>query len=370
MNASGDVIPCAAPREQYLAHREEIDAAMHRVLASGSYVLGEEVEAFERELADYLGVAHTVGVGSGTEALRLALIALGVGAGDEVVSVAHTAAATVAAIEAAGATPVLVDVDPATYTLDPAALERAVSPRTKAVVVVHLYGQGGDLGRLVELTRARGLYLIEDCAQALGGSYRRARLGSFGDVACFSFYPTKNLGAIGDGGAVATRNAELAQRVRLLRQYGWETRGVSRIPGYNSRLDELQAAVLRVKLRHLDQDNATRRALAAEYDQLLAGAPVVTPHTRPDGEHCYHLYVIRSAQRDALRAHLMANAVHTMIHYPVPIHAQPAYLGRVARVGSLPVTERLAGEILTLPLYPELGRARVERVASAVRSFP
>jgi dTDP-4-amino-4,6-dideoxygalactose transaminase len=363
------MILCASPGAQYQAHRAEIDAAVRRVLESGWYVLGEEVTAFERELAAYLGVAHAVGVGSGTEALTLALRALGVGAGDEVITVSHTAVATVAAVEAAGASAVLVDVESGLYTIDPAALRRALTPRTKAVVAVHLYGQPADLDTLGALAREHGLFLVEDCAQAIGTGYRGKRAGSVGHVGCFSFYPTKNLGAIGDGGAIATGDAALADRVRLLRQYGWAERYLSSIPGYNSRLDELQAAILRVKLRHLDVDNDRRRALAARYDELLRGSSVRTPRVRAGAEHSYHLYVVESERRDALQAHLRERGVHTMIHYPVPVHAQAAYLGRLAAPGSLPVSERAAREVLSLPMYPELGEEAVGRVAEAVRSF-
>ncbi len=359
-------IPQADPGANYRAHRAEIDAAIARTLESGRYILGPEVEAFEAEFAAYCGVAHASGVGSGTEALTLALRAVGVGPGDEVITVAHTAVATVAAIEAAGARPVLVDVDPVFYTLDPARLDAAITTRTRAVIPVHLYGQPADLAPIRDWTRRHGLWLIEDAAQAHGAIYHGRRVGSWGDLACFSFYPTKNLGALGDGGMVVTDNADLAERVRLLRQYGWRVRYISHIPGTNSRLDELQAAVLRVKLRYLEVENERRRALARRYTSLLAGSDVIPPTERPDACHVYHLYVIRYARRDQLRAALHSQGIGSTVHYPVPVHLQPAYshlrLGRAA----LPVSEGLSREVLSLPLYPEMSEEEVERVASIV----
>ena len=361
-------IPAANPRAQYAAHRAEIDAAIAHVLDAGRYILGEETRAFEREFAEYLGVGHAIGVGSGTEALHLALRACGVGPGDEVITVSHTAVATVAAIELAGAEPRLVDIDPQTCTLDPRQLERAITSRTRAVVPVHLYGAPADLDPIFDIAYRHGLKVIEDCAQAHGATYRGRRVGAWGDVAAFSFYPTKNLGAIGDGGLVATGDARLAERARLLREYGWSERYVSAIAGWNSRLDELQAAILRVKLRFLDADNARRLELAAIYDELLP--PGVRKPAAPDGgEHVYHLYVIRHPRRDRLAAHLRDKDIGTGIHYPVPIHLQPAYRGRLGDAGSLPETERAAREILSLPMYPELADDQARQVAEAIRAF-
>jgi dTDP-4-amino-4,6-dideoxygalactose transaminase len=308
-----------------------------------------------------------VGVNSGTDALHLALWACEIGPGDEVITVAHTAVATVAAIELVGATPVLVDIDPVTYTLDPDALAAAITPRTRAVIPVHLYGHPADLAAILPVAQAHGLAVIEDCAQAHGASYQGRRLGLWGDLACFSFYPTKNLGALGDGGAVVGRDPARMARVRLLREYGWtpQARYVSQVAGMNSRLDELQAAILRVKLRHLDAWNATRRARAAAYADLLP--PTVTrPVELPGCEHVYHLYVVRSPQRDALRAALTAAGIGTGIHYPVPVHRQPAYAAHAAR--ALPHTEQAAAEILSLPMHPLLTVAEVARVADVVRS--
>ena len=361
-------IPAANPHAQYTAHRSEIDAAIASVLEAGRYILGDETHAFEREFANHIGVEYGIGVGSGTEALHLALAACEVGAGDEVITVSHTAVATVAAIELCSATPVLADIDPAAYTIDPARIEAAITPRTKAIIPVHLYGLPADLDAIRSIAQRHNLKVIEDCAQAHGATYRGRRVGAWGDIATFSFYPTKNLGAIGDGGFVATHAAALAERARLLREYGWVERYVSSLRGWNSRLDELQAAILRVKLRHLDADNARRRALAAIYDEMLPPTvqkPIVPAHA----EHVYHLYVIRCPQRDRLAAYLREKGIGTGVHYPVPIHLQPAYRGRLGDAGSLPETERAAREILSLPMYPELGEEQVRQVAEAIRSF-
>jgi dTDP-4-amino-4,6-dideoxygalactose transaminase len=361
-------IPAANPAAQYLSHQAEINAAIAAVLDGNRYILGPQTQAFEQEFAAYLGVAHAVGVGSGTEALHLALRACHIGAGDEVITVSHTAVATVSAIELAGAVPVLVDIDPVTYTIDPQLIERAITPRTKAIIPVHLYGGAAHLQPIVDLARKYDLKLIEDCAQAHGARYADRVVGSYGDVACFSFYPTKNLGAIGDGGLVATNDPQIAENLNLLRQYGWRERYVSEVAGWNTRLDELQAAILRVKLRYLDEDNAKRRALAAIYDEQLAGV-VTLPIELENTRHVYHLYVIRYAQRDALMAFLRERGIGTAIHYPVPIHLQPAYRGRLGDAGSLPETEKAAREIVSLPMYPELSAEEVQTVAQAIREF-
>ena len=353
----------------YRRLQPEIDAALGRVAAGGRYILGDEVAAFEGEFAAYLGRDHAVGVASGTDAVMLALRACGVGPEDEVITVSHTAVATVAAIELSGATPRLVDIDPATFTMDPAALAAAITPRTKAVVVVHLYGRPADMDAILPIARAHGLAVIEDCAQAHGARYRGRMVGTLGDAAAFSFYPTKNLAALGDGGAVVTDRPEVAERLRQLRQYGWRERYISETAGTNSRLDELQAAVLRVRLRHLDEENDARRRLAAAYDQALAGLPVTTPSARAGDHHVYHLYVIRSERRDALQAYLGRRGIGTAVHYPVPVHLQPAYTRLGYGPGSLPATEAAAHEILSLPLYPDLLPAAVDTVARAISGF-
>ena len=358
-------IPFNELRSGYLAHQAEIDAAVQRVLASGWYILGQETAAFEQEFAAYCDAAGCVGVNSGTDALYLALRACGVGPGDEVITVAHTAVATVAAIRMTVATPVLVDIDPDTYTMAPAALAAAMTPATRAVIPVHLYGHPADMDAIREI--AATCFVIEDCAQAHGAQYKGRPVGSFGDLACYSFYPTKNLGALGDGGAVTGNDAELLDKVRLLREYGWtpQARYVSHVEGVNSRLDELQAAILRVRLRHLDADNAARRRLAAFYDELLPAA-VKRPVAHPDAHHVYHLYVIQYAARDGLRARLAEQGVGAGIHYPVPVHLQPAYQSGQVRCHALPVTERAAGEVLSLPMYPTLTETQVRAVADAV----
>ena len=353
----------------YRRLQTEIDAATARVMSSGWYILGPEVAAFESEFAAYLGVEQAVGVASGTDAVLLALRALGIGPGDEVITVAHTAVATVAAIELAGATPRLVDIDAATYTLDPAQLAAAITPRTRAVVPVHLYGAPADMDAVLAVAHAHGLLIVEDCAQAHGARYRGRMVGALGDAAAFSFYPTKNLGALGDGGAVATNRPEVAERLRLLRQYGWRERYVSDVTGTNSRLDELQAAILRVRLRHLDAENTARRRLAARYDAALAGLPITLPTARADDRAVYHLYVIRTAARDALVAHLRARGIGTGVHYPVPVHRQPAYAHLGCGPGSLPATEAAAAEVLSLPMYPDLLPTAVDTIAAAIRDY-
>ena len=361
------MIPFFDLTKQYESIQSEIDDATARVLKSGWYILGEQVRAFEKEFAAYIGAPHAIGVGSGTEAIHLALLALGVGAGDEVITVPNTAVATVAAIELTGARAVLCDVRADSMLIDVEQLARAITPRTKAIIPVHLFGQSADLDPILELARAKKVYVLEDCAQAHGATYRGKRVGAYGDIAAFSFYPTKNLGAYGDGGAIATNDAALAERVNLLRQYGWRERYTSDIKGMNSRLDELQAAVLRVKLRHLDAWNAARRERAALYTELLHS--VTPPREMAYGQAVYHLYVIQSARRDELAAHLKARGIGTAIQYPHTIHLQPAYANLGYHEGDLPVSEKLAREILSLPLYPELSLDDVRAVAQAVNEF-
>jgi len=376
-------------RAQYTAIQPEVDAAIASVFAAGRFILGEQVAAFEQEFAAYCGARHGVGVGSGTEAIHLALLACGIGVGDEVITVPNTAVATVAAIEQTGARPVFVDVDFQRRTLDPQLLEAAITPRTRAILPVHLYGLPADLNPILVIARAHGLRVIEDCAQAHGALYhgRRTasrrphgrdrggeprsgrRVGSLGDVGCFSFYPTKNLGAYGDGGFITTNDDALAERLRLLRTYGWRERDHSVIKGLNSRLDELQAAVLRVKLGHLDAWNAQRRNLAALYSESLCDSGVSIPAEPPGVQSVYHLYVIATPRRDALRAHLKARGIETLVHYPAPIHLQEAYAGMGHAAGSFPNAERLAREVLSLPLYPEMDEQVVGTIAAAINEF-
>lgn len=363
------MIQCSNPRAQYLAHKTEIDAAIAHVLEKGKYILGEEVQTFEAEFASFIGVTHGIGVSSGTEALHIALVACEIGPGDEVITVSHTAVATVAAIQLAGATPVLVDIEPNFYTMDPNKLTSVITPRTKAIIPVHLYGQPAELAPILAIARENGLRVIEDCAQAHGAIYKSRRVGSYGDMACFSFYPTKNLGALGDGGMVVTDQPELAQRVRLLREYGWAERYISDIPGWNSRLDELQAAILRVKLRYLEQDNLLRARIAEMYKNELNGCGLILPSVREETTHGYHLYVVRVSRRNELQQHLKDKGIFALIHYHMPVHMQPAYKGRLAGCDNLPETERVAREVLSLPMYPELRESEVQKVIEIVRTF-
>jgi dTDP-4-amino-4,6-dideoxygalactose transaminase len=363
-------IPFLDLTAQYARMRPAIDSAIRRVLERGGFILGEEVAAFEREFAAYCGAKQSVAVASGTEALQLALLACGIGRGDEVITSAHTAVATVAAIEMAGARPVLVDIDPLSYTLDPARVVASVTPRTRAVLPVHLYGCPADLSPLLEIARANQLFVVEDCAQAHGARYCGKHVGIWGQIGAFSFYPTKNLGAYGDGGAIVTEDAGLAERVRLLRQYGWGPDRVSEQKGINSRLDELQAAILRAKLPDLDASNVRRRELAWLYRSFLDGSGTGLPSIPAEAEPVYHLFVIRHAQRDALRLFLASRGIETHVHYPVPVHLQKAYLELGYRQGDLPETERASREVLSLPLYPEMTNEMVEQVSLAVLDFP
>jgi dTDP-4-amino-4,6-dideoxygalactose transaminase len=368
---STPAVPQSDPGAAYRAQQSEIDAAIARVLARGWYILGEEVAGFERDFARYIGAKHAIGVANGTDALVLALKALDLGHEDYVVTVAHTAVATVAAIELAGMRPLLVDIEPQSYTMDAAALARVLKAppgRIGAIIPVHLYGQGADLAAILPLARAHGIPVIEDCAQSHGAHFGQRRLGSFGDLGCFSLYPTKNLGALGDGGIVVTADDGLAERLRALREYGWRARYVSDIPGMNSRLDEVQAAVLRVKLPALDAGNARRAMIADAYDRGLTGSGLGLPRRRPDASHVFHQYVVRSPARDRLRDALRARGIGTNIHYPVPVHLQPAYLGRITLdPAGLPESEAAAREVLSLPLYPQLDDAAVARVVAAMR---
>jgi len=357
-----------------VAHKEEIDQAIIRALDRGRYVLGGEVAAFEREFAHYLGTGHVIGVGSGTDALQLALRACGVGRGDMVITVSHTAVATVAAIELVGAVPVLVDIDRDTFTIDPGHLEACIrvlkrkrTHRLKAIIPVHLYGHPADMPAVADIAERHELCLIEDCAQSHGATVRGRKTGTWGRMSAFSFYPTKNLGALGDGGAVATADPDLAEKVGLLRQYGWRDRYISELRGMNSRLDELQATILRVKLKYLDRENARRRELAHIYTKSISSADVIPPRLRAGIEHVYHQYVVRSKYRDELRTFLERNSIGTLIHYPLPVHRQPAYQGQVI-IGEegLAETEQVCKEILSLPIYPEMTDEQVRRVCEVI----
>ena len=364
-------VPQANPGAGYRTLKHEIDEAVARVLASGWYILGAEVRGFEAEFGTWLG-AHAVSCGNGTDALALALRSLDIGPGSTVVTVSHTAVATVAAIEMVGATPLLIDVEPDYFTMDPVELASVLAhpppglPPIRATIAVHLYGQAAALPPIIEACGRHGVAVVEDCAQAHGATLGGRKLGTFTEVATFSFYPTKNLGALGDGGMVATRDADRAARIAALRQYGWRTHYVSDEVGVNSRLDEMQAAILRVKLRHLEAQNARRCAIAAAYDAALGDA-ALAPARRAGAGHIFHLYVLRSPDRNDLQARLRAAGIGTGIHYPVPVHLQPAYRGRIALGPSgCRMTETLAQQVLSLPMYPELTDADVSRVREAL----
>ena len=365
-------IPQSDPRAGILALRSRIEIAIIQAIESGTYILGPEVQGFEQEFSAFVGVSHGVGVASGTDALILCLRALGVGAGDYVVAVSHTAVATVAAIELAGARPLLVDIEPGTGTMSPRALADVLARppgRIAAVMPVHLYGQPADLTAIEPAVKLAGAALVEDAAQAHGALLGARTVGSIGRLAAFSFYPTKNLAAIGDGGMVVTGDDALAERLRALRQYGWRSRYVSDIAGVNSRLDEIQAAILRVRLTMLEAENQRRREIAAIYDSGLAGLPLQLPARRSDATHVFHQYVVRTPHRAALQRALRERGIGTNIHYPVPVHLQPAYRGRVAIGPSgLAETERAAREVLSLPMFPQLTEEQVSRVVSGVRA--
>jgi len=352
----------------YQSLKPELDEAVSRVLSSGAYVLGENVHAFEQEFADWLGIEEVVSVGSGTDAIYLVLKALEIGAGDEVVTVSHTAVNTVLAISKAGATPVLVDIDPETFCLDPNALAEVTSDRTRAIMPVHLYGHPADMDAIMDFAGKRGLPVIEDCAQAHGAGYRGKKVGTIGTAGCFSFYPTKNLGACGDGGAVSSNNPALASKIRSLRNCGQgEERYHNLYKGDVSRLDELQAAILRVKLKALDGFTEKRRNVAGYYRDALADSGLVLPAESEAARHVYHLYVVRSIERDRLCQHLASAGVRALVHYPVPVHMQPAYAGVTS--GQQPVTEKIVREILSLPIFPEITEPQLQHVAETLGSF-
>jgi dTDP-4-amino-4,6-dideoxygalactose transaminase len=360
-------VPFLDLRRRVEALQPRLEAEVGRVFERGRFILGESGAEIERELAKYCGVAHGVGVASGTDALWLALEALGVGPGDEVVTVSNTCAPTIAAVLRAGAIPVLVDVDPQTLTMDPARAEAALTPRSKCLLPVHLYGQCADLGALRALSQRRGLVLLEDCAQAHGSEHGGRRSGSMGHAGCFSFYPTKNLWALGDGGMVVTDDPAVAQRLRLLRNYGYGEPNRSVLKGYNSRLDEVQAAVLLAGLSRLDDWNDRRRSIAARYTAAFNGSVITPPVEAAGARHVYHLYVVRTPERDRVREALRRRGIETMVHYPVPVHWQEGYASLVRLgPGGLGRTERLASEIFSLPLYPELTDHEVDRVIEAV----
>jgi dTDP-4-amino-4,6-dideoxygalactose transaminase len=362
-------IPQCNPVASYLSNKEGIDRAISGVFKKGVFILGEEVTGFETEFSNYIGTKYAVGVGSGTEALHIALRACGIGHGDQVITVSHTAVATVAAIELCGAVPVLVDIRPDNYTIDIDQLTKAITNKTKAIMPVHLYGLPADIEEIVSIANRFGLNVIEDCAQAHGAMYKNILVGAWGHIGAFSFYPTKNLGAFGDAGAIVTNDEKIAQKCRSLREYGWRERYISSEKGWNTRLDELQAAILRVKLQALDRANNRRREIANKYSETLRNSGITIPVENRDKYHVYHQYVIRHTKRDSLRRHLLNKDIGTLIHYPVPIHLQPAYVGKINCPFPLTVTEAVKNEILSLPIFPDLTFAQVDYIVSAILEF-
>jgi dTDP-4-amino-4,6-dideoxygalactose transaminase len=373
------LIPQANPRAGYLALKTEIDAAIHRVLESGWYILGEEVREFEKEFAAYVGLPQAIGVANGTDAVELGLRGFKIGRDDLVFTVSHTAVATVAAIERCGATPVLIDVDPRSFTISPDKLEQTVKQysqssrfvkRLKAIIPVHLYGHPADLPAILEIARKYGMVVIEDCAQAHGAKLQNRMVGSWGDIGAFSFYPTKNLGCLGDGGMVVCREHEIGERIRALREYGWEEKYLSSFAGINARLDELQAAILRVKLAKLDENNCLRQKIARKYDGALATTTIDPPWRAVDISHVYHLYVVRSGQRDRLRQYLLTQGIRTAVHYPYPVHCQPAYQDKILiGKGGMETTEKICKTILSLPMYPELRDEEVFKIIDVLAKW-
>jgi dTDP-4-amino-4,6-dideoxygalactose transaminase len=362
-----NMVPFVDLQAQYGEIKAEVDAAVARVIESAAFVLGREVEAFEAAFAQYTGARFCVGVSSGTAAIQLALTACGVGAGDEVIVPANTFFATAEAVSTAGATPVFVDADASSYTIDAGKIEAAITERTRAIIPVHLYGQAADLDAVSEIAERHGLLVIEDAAQAHGSLYRGRRVGALGRAGCFSFYPGKNLGAYGEGGAVTTDDEEVARRVRMLRDHGSERKYHHELIGYNFRMEGIQGAVLNVKLKHLDGWNALRRAHAARYRELLADSALILPREMEYARHVYHLYVVQADERGSLQESLREAGIQTGIHYPVPVHLQPAYAALQYRAGDFPEAERQARRVLSLPMYPELEDEQLVRVAEAIR---
>ena len=360
-------VPYLDLKAQYQSIKPEIDTAIARVLESCQFVLGPEVAGFEQDFAAYCGTAECIALNSGTSALHLALLAAGVGPGDEVITVPFTFVASIAAIIYAGARPILVDIDPRSFTMDPAAIEAAITPRTKAILPIHLYGQAADMDPIMEIARRHGLVVIEDAAQAHGAKYKGRPVGSIGDLACFSFYPGKNLGAYGEGGALTTNSPEYAQTVRMLRDWGQDRKYHHALHGFNYRMEAFQGAILRVKLRHLERWTEARRAVVSLYNQHLAGSGVERPTEMPWGRHVYHVYTLRTEDRDGMQTSLLAEGIETGIHYPVPAHLQPAYANLGYGRGDFPHAEAASRQVLSLPLYPELSAQAVAEVAAAVK---
>ncbi len=363
------MIPFVDLKKQYYSIRNEVDKAIKGVLEKGRFILGENVEKFEEESADYCNAKFGIGVGSGTEALHLALLACGIRQKDEVITVPNTAVPTICAISFANAKPVFVDIDPKTYTIDISKIEKKITIKTRAIVPVHLYGHPADMEPIMGIAKRYNLKVIEDASHAFGAEYRNEKVGSIGDVGCFSFYPTKNLGAYGDGGIVITNDRKIAKKLRLLRNYGQIKRDRYLMKGYDSRLDELQAAILRVKLKKIDVWNESRRKNAQIYNRLLNKDKINIPVEKDYAKHVYYLYVIRCRFRDKLRAFLKSKGIETLIHYPVPVYLQEAYKDLAYKRGDFSVTEKCAGEILSLPISNELDKAQIEAIAETINDF-
>jgi dTDP-4-amino-4,6-dideoxygalactose transaminase len=363
------VIPFVDLKAQYVSIKSEVDAAIQGILDSCQFTLGSEVVAFEKEFAAYSGASIGVGVNTGTSALHLALLAAGVGRGDEVITVPFTFVATVSAIDYTGATPVFVDIDPQTFTMDVNALEAAITSKTKAIIPVSLYGQTADMDPLLAIAKKHGLVVIEDACQAHGAEYKGRRSGSMADMTCFSFYPGKNLGAYGEAGMVVTDNAEYARTIRMLRDWGAEKKYHHVLKGYNFRMEGIQGAVLRVKLRYLDKWTEARRTAASHYDRMFAGSNVASPKAMSYSRHVYHIYAVRTKNRQAWQDALLAQGIQTGIHYPTPVHLLPAFADLGYRAGQFPHAEQAANEVLSLPMFPELTQAQCEEVARAVMNL-
>lgn len=363
------MIPFVDLKAQYHSIKSEIDAAVMNILETSQFALGKEVAAFEEEFAAYHQVDHAAGVNSGTSALHLALLAAGIGPGDEVITVTFTFVATVAAIHYTGARTVFVDINPRSFTMDPALIEKAITKRTKAILPVHLYGQMADMDPILEIAKKHNLLVIEDAAQAHGAEYKGKRAGSLGDLGCFSFYPGKNLGAYGEGGMVVTNNPEYNRTIRMLRDWGAEKKYEHVLKGYNYRLEGMQGAILRVKLRHLEAWTNARRAHAARYNQALQGKGVGIPEEMPYARHVHHIYAIRTTKRADLIQHLNASSIQNGIHYPSPVHLLPAYADLGYKAGQFPHSENAASEVLSLPMYPEMAEGAPEEVAAAIGVF-
>jgi dTDP-4-amino-4,6-dideoxygalactose transaminase len=354
---------------QYSHIKTEVDAAIHRVLDSGQFILGKEVGELERQIAAYLGIAEAIGCASGTDALQIALMAYGIGPGDEVITTPFTFVATAEVIGLLGAKPVYVDIDPLTFNIDPAQVERAITPRTRAIVPVHLYGQPAEMDAIMEIAKRRGIKVIEDCAQALGAAYKGRKVCTIGDVGCISFFPSKNLGAFGDGGMVVTHDSELAGRMRMIAAHGSRVRYYHEVLGINSRLDTIQAAILGVKAKYLDGWNVARRKAAGRYSALLQGTPVVTPHVAPHCEHIFHQYTVRVPQRDALDSLLKEKGIPHAVYYPVPLHLQKAFVMSGGKKGDFPVTEQACEEVLSLPMHTELSEEQLVYITDTIKGF-